>query len=129
MLSGKIRPVIAIEGTPVIARVVPHKTDATKLVLKSPIPEGGVALASLLGIEVEGEITRGRCFFMVTVDKAKFLAALGAGVAKALEVAVPTADPKPELEVLEGGKCAECGCDDGTHWAFCSDHGENKSLN
>ena len=129
MLSGKIRPVIGIEGTPVGARIVPHKSDATKLVLKSPHPEGGAALATILGVEVEGEITRGRCFFMVTVDKAKFLAALAAGLGKVLEVAVPTADPKPELEVLEGGKCVECGCDDGTHWGFCSNHAENNSLN
>ncbi len=129
MLSGKIRPVIGIEGTPVMARIVPHKTDATKLVLKSPHPEGGVALASLLGIEVEGEIVRGSSFFMVTVDKAAFLAALADGFAKTLEVAVPTADPKPELKLLSGGKCAECGCDDGTHWGFCSNHAESKNLN
>ena len=66
----KIRPNIFVPGTPVAAVLVPHKTDPTKLAIKSPIPEGGVVLAALAGVEPEGEVVRGRNFFIAIVDKA-----------------------------------------------------------
>jgi hypothetical protein len=116
LVNGKIRLVVVIEGTPVGARIVPHKTNDSKLVLKSPHPEGGAALAALCGVQ-SGEVIQGSSYFIVEVDKAAFLEGLSKGAAAILAEAKPT-EPKAE-EPAADGKCLECGSVDGTHWAFC----------
>lgn len=116
--SNKIRVIVAIEGTPIGARVVPHRDDPSKVMLKAPHPEGAAALAQLCGVS-PGAVVQGRNYFMVAVDRSAFLAGIAAGLGKALDAAQPTAKAEGEPEVCSF-KCEECGCDDDTHWGFCS---------
>jgi hypothetical protein len=105
-LPENARVIVAIEGLPVGARIVPHKTDATKLMLKSPNPEGGSYLLQLIGIE-PGPVSEGSEFFMVEVDKKEFLERLPILVEFVTAVTKPTKDREPveevPLEVVEGG--------------------------
>lgn len=107
-------------------KVRPHKTDETKLALKSNLPECGAMLCKGLGIEAGNE-WKGSNHFITEVDKTAFTAGLG-NISDALQ---QPALPSPQPQQVEGGKCMECGNDDGTHWGFCPNHVENspKLLN
>lgn len=103
MLHEKARFVIVVEGTPIAVRFVPHKSDPTKIVLKSPHPEGAGALLLLGGI-TPGPLVEGRNFFVTEVSKAEILAALPKIVGTILEKNIPTADA-PAVEECE----PDCG--------------------
>jgi len=108
----KIRPIVIIQGTPVACEIVPHKTDDSKVVLKSPTPEGGASLAQMAGVPVEGEMVKGRYFFIVTVDKAKLLEGLSRAVGKALDQAEPTKDAPKIIGYGEDGEPLYEGTDE-----------------
>ena len=99
MFGSKSRLVIAVEGVPVGARVVPHRDDAEKLVLKAPNPEGAASLAQALGIEftplaVEASVRSGLC--SVVVSKKDFLDNLRTFAETVIEANVPTTVHVPE---------------------------------
>ena len=100
--GSKNRPVIFFEGTPYGVRVVPHKTDSDRLVLK-----GNASVVEIVEeMAIEGEAIaagEGRGgFFAVAVNKHDFLEAVPLLLSKALEGNVPTEEaPEPEPEVLE----------------------------
>jgi len=101
MLDSKSRFCILIEGTAIAVRVVPHKTDADKLMLKAKDPEGLAALL-LMGDVGAGDVGTGSNFYMVEVDKEAFLAALPRVLSAVLDVTVPTADvPEKQDGVVE----------------------------
>lgn len=94
MLTSKSRLVMVIEGTPVAVRFVPHRTDPTKLVLKSGHPEGAAVLLLLADL-IPGEAIQGSNFFITEVDKAEFLAALPKLVGTILDRTAPTPERAP----------------------------------
>ena len=100
MLHEKARFVIVVEGTPIAVRFVPHKTDASKIVLKCQHPEGAAALL-LLGGVTPGEMVQGSNFFVTEVSKAEILAAMPKIIGTILETNVPTRDRPPQLALVE----------------------------
>ena len=105
----------------VFVKVRPHLKDPTKLALKANMPEVSAVLCKSMGVE-PGNEWRGSNHFITEVDKAAFVTGLG-HVADALK----TLEAAPQPKALSAGPCMECGCDDGTHWGFCSQHHENKA--
>jgi hypothetical protein len=95
MLTPKSRFCIAVEGTPVFIRLVPHKTDSKKIVLKSPHPEAAGMLLQLGGL-APGTAVQGSNFFITEVARKEFLLALPVIAGKILDANVPTADREPQ---------------------------------
>lgn len=140
--------IIGFEGTPVVVRLVPHKTSDACAVLKAKDPIVGSALCLALGLEPL-ELIAGSNFFLTVVDKVAFFAklpqlatltidALQQAVQKvsaeamheacedspeaATEMAqkIPTVAGLFALPAPKAGKCGDCGCENGEHWNFCS---------
>lgn len=72
--------IIGLEGTTCAVRVVPHKTDETKLALKSQNFEAAYVLAQILDLDdvpgegfVAQETFKGSTYFITIVEKAAFL--------------------------------------------------------
>ena len=116
--------VIAIEGSLLAVRVVPHKTDITKLVLKSIHPEAGAAFCKLSGL-THSDVWRGSNYFMLTVEKAAFLAKASSMITAAVEAMVGAYEPPKALPIP---KCPECGTDDGLHFNYCP-YGKQTDIN
>lgn len=117
-ITNKVRLVLALEGTPVGVRIVPHKADATKLVLKASHPEVAGMLCQVMGVQ-PGKTWQGNSYFITEVDAQAFQKALPEFVAQAMKAA-------RELDglrkpALTGGKskCPDCGVNEGPHWQFC----------
>ncbi len=142
----KKRMIIALEGTPIAVRVMLHKEDPMKLVLKAPNDFAAAEFCSRLGVPVLAAF-KGSSYHITTVWRATFFerfAAAGMGLLTAPPEALP--EPKaaaPQTIEIQGlsawmkapeapvkaqaaaGKCTECGCSDGTHWGFCPFHAQN----
>lgn len=104
---------IVFVGEQRYVKVGAHRSDSTKLVLKSSDAESGAALAQAFNLET-GNTWQGSKYWITEVEKAAFLAGMAA-MAGALQS--PVKALKPAL-------CSECGCDTGGHWACCSLHPE-----
>ncbi len=83
------RLLVGVEGSPIGARIVPHKTNGDLLVLKSSNQEGGPALANMAGCQ-PSKSWRGREFWSCTVRRTEFLEGLKAVAVIALAAAKPT---------------------------------------
>ncbi len=125
-MENKKRLVIAIEGTPMAVRVVPHKTDDTQLVLKAGNGESAQMLCALMGVPVLSHF-QGQNYFVTCVSRLVFTGALpglvymlGADApAPQVKMAPLLALPLPQAKA----KCVECGVTDGAHWGFCPMNG------
>jgi len=119
---------IVFVAEPSNVKVGPHKTDSSKLVMKSVHPECAAALCKGLGME-PGNQWRGSNYFITEVDKSQFMAGLAA-VSEAMQLENYSKPALPAPQASLTGKCIECGCEGGTHWGFCPNHPENaKKLN
>lgn len=134
----KNRLVIAIENTPISVRVMPHKDEPTKLVLKATNNFAAGELCGRLGVPVL-KAYQGSSFFITEVWRATFFerfAAAGMGLLdaqeppKALAMAgvetgldlgekVNVETGETTMAMAKPAKCGECGCSDGMHWNFC----------
>jgi hypothetical protein len=104
-LNKKSRLVIGVEGTPLFVRVVPHKTDANLLVLKSPFVEGAQYLLDLAKVPAV-QTWKGSNFFLTTVVKAEFLGALP-GALGTLEQLIKEAPEVSEYQTEQETKAAQ----------------------
>lgn len=96
-LNGKARLVLVVEGSDIAVRVCPSKKNEDELVLKTATPDGGAALAKLMGIEC-GPTWKGNSFFLTPVKKDAFQNALPAFVGMVMGAASEW-DKKPKAEV------------------------------
>ena len=121
-MVNRVRLVLAIEGTPVAVRIVPHKSDASKLVLKALHPEVAGMLCQVMGV-VPGKTWQGSNYFLTEVDAEAFQKSVPVFVAQAMaaarELDAERLAAKGEAKAIGSSKCENCGCDDGTHWGFC----------
>ena len=123
---------ILFVAEPASVKVGPHRTDSTKLVLKSRHPECSVMLCEALGIE-PGKQWAGANYFITEVGKQAFMAGLSNIAGALVEVDQQIADvaqiaahlPEELAAPEKSGKCSDCGSSDGTHWGFCSHHYKN----
>ena len=111
MFNSKSRLAIAVEGSPIAVRFVPHNTDETKVMVKG-LGEMPVMFCQAAGVE-HGQLFQGENFSMCEASKADLATGIAAFTMKVLEMAQP---PK---QIGPHPKCSDCGCDDGTHWDFC----------
>jgi len=106
------RLIIAIEGTDLAVRVVPHRTDPKQLILKSTGPDVGARLAKLMGVEC-GPTWKGGNFFLTPVMAEVFAGSLPGFLAKLAEVArvhdVVRAQEKVQGDLLAGFNDEEAG--------------------
>lgn len=139
--------IIGFEGTPIMVRVVPHKTDMELVVLKAANPIAGKVLCELLNVNpISG--FKGAAYYLTMVSQAAFFGKLGnlaeitgeqvhkvaSAVMAQWEATQPKAEEEDETlmgEVEEDttmaskvstpatDKCAECGTKDNIHWGFC----------
>lgn len=109
--SKKIRLVIAVEGTPMGVRVVPHKTDKGKLVLKSEYPGAVSAFCDLLNVAPAEVLREGH---VVAVDAEQLFTGLPTAARKIVEQGrildearasgqEPTEEQKTQLTLIPGG--------------------------
>ena len=101
--GSRNRPALIIEGAPMGARIVPHKTDDTKLVLKGP-PDFAQNLCAHMGIDDYKAIAAGEGrggYHSVEVDKAKFLAAIPEFLTGVLDANEPTQEAPEPIEEEE----------------------------
>lgn len=101
MLPKKVRFVLSVENTPLAVRVVPHKTNDKKLVLKSGHPEAAGALMQLGGMTPK-EAIRGSSFFVTEVDRKEFLLAMPTIVGKILDANAKILEATPLLQLTDG---------------------------
>ena len=101
MLPKKVRFVLSVENTPLAVRVVPHKTDDKKLVLKSGHPEAAGALMQIAGLAAKPAV-QGSSFFVTEVDRKEFLLALPTIVGKILDANPKTIESTPLLQLTDG---------------------------
>lgn len=67
---------IAIRNTPIVFKVVDHKTDPTLAVIKARHPEIGGMVAKIAGAEAEDTVKGGH-YFITVVARSDFFAGLG----------------------------------------------------
>jgi len=120
LLPSSVRMRVVLEGTPCTVRIVPHNSDALKAMLKASNPEAIDIFCTMLGIPHAPQF-RGAHNFMAEVDAQVMAAAMPAAMLGILMQGEPTPKPKKVIE-----QCAECGCDDGNHWAYCPNHSEGQ---
>jgi hypothetical protein len=68
--------IIGFEGTPIMVRVVAHKTDSELVVLKASNPIAGKVLCELLNVNPITEF-KGAAYFLTMVSQAAFFGKLG----------------------------------------------------